>query len=415
MKKLFAIFIPLCIVSFIAFGISVAILGKTEESSMNSVMESGENVILEEIKSSGNISEKFDICPNIELRTAGINAIVQPTDEQQAYIDLENPDNKDVYVMVSTDSGDSTLSLEIHPSNISFFDSNEFGIVNWLDDIFGGETKITVNIYLPRLIYDGLVVEHGSGSLEINDVYASGNDIQVGSGKLSYERTKSYLGNYLNITVNSGNVELRDICNYSNCYNVNSGSLDATASKSYLAANTTLNLGSGYAKITNAGSEEFDLDIGSGKFEINGISGEGSIQMGSGYGSISYLDVNNYTEIDMGSGNLDIKLPKNITAVADMDIGSGVVDVNYGGTNKAYHESDSIIIGEKYGYLSDDDVRRFSIDMGSGHISIEEMDKTAEEYRDSIESESGELTVITPPQVTIEEPQSFEIDNGTAE
>ncbi len=404
MKKLFGLFIPLCILGFIAFGISVAVFGKNTSGINNhGITESNFN---DTFIVSGSVieSRNWEIasCPSVDLTLAGINTEVKPSDSDKCTVTLNNPSGKDIYVAISHSYDDSILRISMRPSEINIF------------DIFSAWKEVSAEITLPMGIYENLDITQGSGDVNMTDIYASGVYVDINSGTFSYTREVAYTGNNLNVNLNSGKAELNNICSSNNSYIVNYGELSAKANKPYVASNTELDLNSGTAILTNAESEKYNLDIGSGRFEINGLSGSGKIDMGSGSGKISFLEVNGYSNIDIGSGNLEISLPKNEAGSLIMDIGSGSIDVNYGGSVTKYHSSncDDIVYlgnytdhrddGSDSRYFRDEDGTLyrytdgkeyvecgFEVEMGSGHISFKELPFTSSEYTEQLTNDSS--------------------------
>lgn len=430
MKKLFGLFIPLCIVSFVAFGISVAVLGlNTPETSTNS-MSVGFSQVVEDMVFSSSNEWEFEPSPSIQLQTAGINAKVSPTENENCSVKLNNPSGKNIYVGIKTTG--EVLQIEIHPKNITFGEV-DFGVISWLDDIFSGSNNVSAEILMPEAIYNELNVQQGSGSLDISNIYCSNSNISIGSGEFSYSREKYYTGDYTSVSLSSGTAKLDNICaGNMNSFTVSSGSLTVSADAPQVTRETNLRLDSGSVVLNNAESEKFDLDIGSGKFEINGLSGDGRIDMGSGRGKISYLNVNGLTSIDLGSGNLSISLPKDTAACLAMDIGSGTVDVNFGGNSKTYYNDndDDIVflgeIGNKSNYFRDEDgihyindngedvICGFEADMGSGHISFGELPYSSSEYSEELTSKPAETVTADTVTSATSEPTA-DSDSTSAE
>lgn len=327
MKKLFFSAIPICLVSYVLFGISVAILSTrprqdTYYDTFDTETEYVECQYIDETVNGTGAWTLTEVMPNVRLRTSGVGAyVIQSADE---FIHLRVNSSSKVTVKASSEY--DTLDLEIHPPEITFGDIIDFGQILWNEDIFHGSQSAEVVIAFPKLIYNSLEIQHGSGTLMVDGFNASRNDIDIGSGRFEFRKSDQYISN-----------------------------------------NFKVNLGSGSAVIGNMQTKAYYINIGSGSFNFYGLSGNGNIDMGSGKGSIAYdRDASVYSGgLDMGSGNLSMYFPDEYGFALEMDFGSGSVDVNAYGIKKTYNDYDYIDLGNADGSGS-----RFDIDMGSGKVYV---------------------------------------------
>lgn len=330
MKKLFFSAIPICLVSFISFGITVAILG-TRYSGNNYAANSGVysevytdygtvTFIDQEVSGTGEWT-LTEAKPGVILRTSGVKAyVIQSVDE---YIHLRVNGDR---IVVKAESDGSRLELEVHPPEITFGNIIDFGQILWNEDIFHGSPSAEVVIAFPKLIYDSLAIQHGSGTLMVDGFNAADNYFDIGSGRFEFSKSDQYFADHFDI-----------------------------------------NLGSGSAIINNMQTRAYRIDIGSGSFDFNGLSGCGSIDMGSGKGNIAfYENTAQYSgRLDMGSGNLTMFLPDEYGCALGMDIGSGSIDVDAYGKKATFKDDDYTELGNV-----DDSGSYFEIDMGSGKVYI---------------------------------------------
>lgn len=325
MKKLFIAAIPICLVSYILFGISVAIMS-TKRYPGNAVSGTYEdygttNYIDDIITGTGQWT-LTEVTPNVILQTSGINAYVIQSADEFIHIFARTSGGK---VAVKAEGEHETLRLEIHPPEITFEDIINFGQILWNEDIFHGSPSTEAVIAFPKLIYESLEVQHGSGTIMIDGFNAEHNDFDIGSGRFEFSKSDQYIANFFNV-----------------------------------------DLGSGNAVISNMQTRGYRIDIGSGKFDFSGLSGIGDISMGSGTGNIAYADSPEYGgELDMGSGNLSLFFPDDYGCGLNMDFGSGSIAVDAFGKKETYKDDDYIDLGNADGSGSG-----FSIDMGSGKINI---------------------------------------------
>lgn len=264
---------------------------------------------------------------NIHINSAGATVIVDQWDGDQIYVEANVPESQKINISAYYTPDDNDLYITVTPPNVSFWDITEFGVVSWLEDIFTYSGNITVSIKFPKTIYDSLNVQQGSGTLSINELYAHSNDIDIGSGKFYYNKKERFT-----------------------------------------AENFYVNLGSGSASINNAQTTFYYLDIGSGTLDIGGLTGYGSIDMGSGKCNVIYAEYGdgknsgNGAKIDMGSGLLSLYVPEDSGIDLHTDIGSGYVEIDALGVKEKFTGDKSITLGRGGSSMM--------IDMGSGKVSI---------------------------------------------
>lgn len=363
MKKVFLTSCSLFVVCLIGFAITALIFGKRYSSSYSYIDE----VNYESVIFSGNYScsdswTVHNSFPYVNINSAGVKTVIGRSDTEDIKIGLDNPNNKTVHVE-AVYTGEE-LTIEARPRNVTFDINNiEFGIMSWLEDIFSGDSDVTVMIGFPEAIYSRINIQQGSGSMQVNDLYSENYDVSIGSGKCEFSRSSE---------------------------------------GGFVSNNFNLTLGSGTAVFDGMETEYFNIDIGSGKFNLNRLSGHGEVDMGSGKGEISFVErhvtnesCRNNKLINMGSGNLTLYFPADGGVTIDnMDIGTGKVDINAYGAEKTFNgsncdEVDEVILGEGGGELD--------IDMGSGYIAIRDSGaytapEIISEFRViSIPDESGDI------------------------
>ncbi len=324
MKKLFFSAIPICLVSYVLFGISVAIL-RTRPSESASVEEYVECQYIDDIVTGTGEWTLTEVIENVRLRTSGVGAYVIQSEDEFIHLRV----NSSGKIAVKAGRDNNTLDLEIHPPEITFDNIMEFGQILWNEDIFHNSQSAEVIIAFPKLIYNSLEIQHGSGTLMVDGFNAEYNDIDIGSGRFEFRNNDQFKAERFNV-----------------------------------------NLGSGSAVIGNMQTRSHYINIGSGDFNFYGLSGHGEINMGSGKGSIAYdkLENEDLNQLDMGSGNLSLYLPDDYGCALDMEFGSGSVDVDAYGVKKTFNEDESINLGN----VEDND-NAFYIDMGSGKVYVRNM------------------------------------------
>lgn len=337
MKKLFFSAIPICLVSFILFGIITAVTGTKSRPYYGNVyttvseIDGGHNQYIDEtVTSVGEWTLSKAVRPSVSLHTSGINAYVVQSSDDEIHIRAAANNDSSVHVNVHTD-GD-TLNIEVCPPNVIFDGVIDFGKIFWLDDIFHGSPNTEVIIAFPKLIYDELAIEHGSGTLMVDGFNAKINDFDIGSGRFEFSKSEQFTADMFNV-----------------------------------------NVGSGTSVISNMQTRRYKIDLGSGHYDFNGLSGYGEIDMGSGNGSIAYSrfmgsehdDCGDVCHLNIGSGSLDLYFPDDEGCYLYTDIGSGIINVNAYGVDKKFTHSSADEVS-----LGDVNDRCYYIDMGSGKVNI---------------------------------------------
>lgn len=336
-KRLLGFLIPVCIISFIGFGVTKAIFGRSGTSIIDDVEYNGENWIFSTLAETDNSWEVVNEFRNIHLNCAGATVVVNQTDSDRIQIAADVPDGREVFV--GAYYYDDDLVIEVRPEYITFMDFvDDFGKVFWNNDVFNYPEGVTVTISFPKTVYDYLTIQQGSGKLYIDELYARNEEITVGSGTFEMRRENVLYSDFLDLAI-----------------------------------------GSGSAKIENVRPHFYNIDMGSGKFEITSLYGDGTIEMGSGKGSIAYAQAFENCQVDMGSGTLDLYITESGANVIT-NIGSGAVNVNAYGIEQKLTGEDGIMVGGGSAEIN--------ISMGSGKISI-------------LESASAPQIEFTAPEVPV--------------
>lgn len=376
MKKLFFSAIPICLVSFCLFGISVLFMGTKSYSNPGSSViydgshSSGKQYINETITGLGEWT-LLEVLPDVTLRTAGVNAYVIQSADENIHIRVSSPSGSKVKVSAYNENG--SMILAVHPPEITFDNIVNFDVISWLDDIFHDNSDIQVVISFPKRIYDSLDVQHGSGTLMVDGFNAENNNISIGSGRFEFSKSEKFTADYFSV-----------------------------------------HLGSGSAVIANMQTNSYKIDIGSGSFNFSGLTGSGEIDMGSGNGSIAYASNadNDYPPgyidgvLDMGSGNLTVYFPDEGGLEVSADIGSGSVDIDAFDFKRLLRISDS---GKDVKLGNPVDASFFNIDMGSGKVNIRNTSAyTAPEMFEGRPSNADKLGAVAGIVIG---PNGIQVDN----
>ncbi|MGN0683208.1 MAG: DUF4097 family beta strand repeat-containing protein [Oscillospiraceae bacterium] len=340
MKKILCFLIPVCILSFIGFWVSSAILGTTGESNSSTdrfVSEIvGGTLLFGETVDSG--THEWEIEDNefnsIKVLCGSGKTVIQEGSGNTILIKAQVPNGRSAYIAANGNYDDREVTIEISPKFVSPSDFFK-GIGNLIfskdDAIFSDSVSVTIT--LPPRIYSKLDLKLGSGKLYVDNITAQDNIIEIGSGAFEMQRKDSFISRKFSVT-----------------------------------------LGSGRAMINNMLASSTEIIIGSGRFEFTGVSGNSEIEMGSGSGDIVFAGNFGEADIDMGSGSLGLYVEKN-GAVINANIASGSVKVDACGVDIkcSNNDDDSQIILGKAVFSSS--TTKINLSLGSGSVKILDADE----------------------------------------
>ena len=362
MGHAFKVLIPICLFSLLGYIITSALFGTG--SSHSTIQEEVAESLFEEHINNGQ-EESWTLSGDysrISLDVGAYSVKLSPTSGGDTTFTLSGTKAGDAEIDTYVDG--ETLNVEIENHNIdivAFFERFAKAIETgegW-EELFGSETLV---IGVPERIYDEVNLNLGSGNVTIDGVDALSNYFNIGSGAFTYNGT------------------------------------GVACEELYL------NMGSGKAVMNNAACGSYSIEIGSGVFEIYGITGSGSFEMGSGSGTLGFSDVINYNSLEIGSGSLKVALPDNTSAEISADIGSGSVHVDACGQNTRLRDGNKITLG---GGESENEI---SVDLASGSVRFTN-DKPAATTAQTETAAFDEVSIVdTPAQTTVVTSSLAEID-----
>lgn len=289
MKHFIAFFISLSVFCFIAFGISVAVLGTQNQST--------DMPLLDEYNRLDNSYT------DIEIYTSTASVGIYPCDNDYTSIFVTN--NMRKFVSAKIDNG--TLSVKLDSTGYIFTDF--FG---FLKSAFSGSTGECVKVYVPRRIYDSINVTTTAGSTEMIDVAAEYISLDTNAGSLLYAQPENQTAKRLDVSVSAGS-----------------------------------------CTVYNADAESFDISMSAGSIDVYGLTGEGSIDVSAGSGNINMAKLNGDIDINLSAGGLELNLPENISAEIECDISGGGVEVDYGDIKTSMKDTSLVIGKGEYHIFAD--------------------------------------------------------------
>lgn len=305
------------IVFFTAGGISIAFLGKNDPRytyETASVEWNGQVLMIDE-DVTGEKTWYFDDCANdiynITVYSGDVKTYIAPSADNRLSVKVRTDGWKNVSVKAERPYNEC-FELSVSGEKLGGF-------------ITLGDNNSTVTVYVPDKVYEYLYLDVDSGALEARGIKARSNTFDVGSGRFEYEQSEGYTADSL-----------------------------------------TLVMGSGSVKIANAASTVFKINMGSGSFDIGGLTGMGDIYIGSGSGKAEFASANsNHNLFTLGSGKLTVYIPDSTRADLHTDVGSGVVSVNCCGVSQNIHDDSHVTFNG-----GSNDEHSFHVDLGSGKVEF---------------------------------------------
>ncbi len=288
MKHLVGFFLPLCIFSFIAFGISVAVLGTTSSARQPESVVQSENTVIQQQYS------------RIELKNTSGNLNIYPNDSDSTLIIAKGKHVNNVSAYVK----DDTLFIK-NEGSVWGLGSNGIDFsLDSLIDIFTPSNR-TVNVFVPVKTYNSLISTNLSGNTKILDIPFTMSDFTNSSGNITYSQPDDFRSERIAVDVASGN-----------------------------------------CTVYNARTYNYEVGLSSGNVDMYYLTGKGSVEIASGNCELNYEQLNGDLAIDVSSGNLDIHLPFDASAEILCDIGSGDVDVEFGVENEELDDGNRFTIND---------------------------------------------------------------------
>lgn len=295
MKRMFSIFVPVCIVSFILFGISVAILGKKEEPSTSEAESADFNAFIDR----ESLTDEYS---KIQVDCSGAKIEIAKSSDNTTKVEEKNADGVfSVYVRNDTLFIDSSWSFFGWDSSLSFWD-------NISETIRRSTSGLPLNapslrVYVPEKTYETILVSLNAGELNINEISVNYNEIDVNAGELKFNAAPTQ-AEYLGVTVNAGG-----------------------------------------ATISGISPSEYLLDNNAGNLCVKNLTGHGDIEVSTGSCEVEYDEVNGDVTADVTAGNLNIYLPAGTSATVYAEKSAGEISVVQNGRKKSLHDEETFTFG----------------------------------------------------------------------
>ncbi|MGN1108380.1 MAG: DUF4097 family beta strand repeat-containing protein [Oscillospiraceae bacterium] len=281
MKALIRIFLPLCIFSFIAFGISTAVLGVNPDYAHSELSAtSGET-------STTTLEGEYD---RIKVEAGASKVVIKPHSEG--------------YTRVTVDGQNITrVNAKISGGELKIY--NEWqNPGNWINRLFDGSLFYTpaakVTVLVPDKVYEELKLYCGAGDVECSGVRSIKTKLDASAGEVRYTQPDMY----------TESIEI----------DVSAGSL----------------------KAYNVHTEKYDIDVSAGGAVVYGLTGEGDVNVSAGSATVYFDELNGDCDVDVSAGEAILYIPEDASADIKCSRSAGDIKINACGVNKTASDNENI-------------------------------------------------------------------------
>lgn len=284
MKVILRIFIPLCIFSFIAFGISVAVLGmdhsSTSEYVIDEIVISGEQRTFE-------VTESFT---DIKIDIGAYKLSVKPWNEDTTKIIISGSDAGNIKASVSGDALSITTEWKWNGE--------------WFRNLLSGNMFDTqVQVFVPDKTYDDLDLHVGAGTLTSDGVRADHVTLDVSAGKLNYIQPEGHRAEFIMFDVSAGDLVAK-----------------------------------------NAAASAYTVDVSAGSAEIYGLTGDGGVDVSAGSARVQYAAVDGGCDVSVSAGEALLDIPENASVKFNCGKSAGDIRIMACGVNTSAKDGDNYSI-----------------------------------------------------------------------
>ncbi len=284
MKVILRIFIPLCIFSFIAFGISVAVLGRDYSSSSEEVIE---DVVISGDQRTYEVTESFT---EIRANIGAYKMSIKPWSEDTAKIIVSGSDSSNLKASVS--GGALKITTEWKWNG------------DWFRNLFSGNAFDTqVQVFVPDKTYDNLDLHVGAGALTSDGVRSDHVTLDVSAGKLNYIQPEGHRAEFMYFYVSAGDLIAK-----------------------------------------NAATSSYTVDVSAGSAEIYGLTGPGEVDVSAGSARLQFSEVDGGSDVSVSAGDVVLDIPEDASVKFNCDKSAGDIKIMAGGVNTSAKDGDKYSI-----------------------------------------------------------------------
>ena len=288
MKVVLRIFIPLCVFSFIAFGISVMFLGTQPENTDTAISEL---VISSDSASTYDITDSFT---SIKADIGAYKLTIAPWQENYAQVTVSGDNSDRITAEVSGDR----LTIRSDWNWDDKWNWSRFG------SLFDGSAFSTeVLLKVPDKTYGQVMMYVGAGNLASDGIRAKDIYFNVGAGKLTYTQPAGFCADHISADVSAGNLVVR-----------------------------------------NAAAGSYEFDVSAGNADIYGLTGSGSVDISAGSAKLQFNELSGECSVDVSAGDVTLDIPEDSSARFICDKSAGDIRIMAGDENRHADDGDVISI-----------------------------------------------------------------------
>ena len=274
MKVILRIFIPLCVFSFIAFGISVMFLGTQPERTDAAISEL---VISSDSASTYDITDSFT---SIKADIGAYKLTIMPWPEDYAQVTVSGGNSSRIEAGVSGDR----LNIQ---SDWSWGDNWNW---NWFRNFVNGSAFSTeVLLKVPDKTYEQVMMYVGAGQLASDGVQAKDVYFDVGAGTLTYTQPSGFRADHISADVSAGSLVVR-----------------------------------------NAATGSYEFDVSAGNADIYGLTGSGRVDVSAGSAKLQFDELSEDCDVDVSAGDVTLDIPEDSSAKFICDKSAGDIRIMVG-------------------------------------------------------------------------------------
>ena len=283
MKVVLRIFIPLCIFSFIAFGISVMFLGTQPITA---------DTAISELTISDSGANTYDITDSFTSIRADIGAYkltIKPWSENKTQVTVSGDESSRIKAGVSGDR----LTIE---SDWSWGENWNWSMFR---NLFNGSAFSTeVLLKVPDKTYEQVMMYVGAGSLVSDGIQAKDIYLNVGAGSMTYTQPAGFRADHISADVSAGSLIAKNM----------------------------------------------EVDVSAGSANIYGLTGSGSADVSAGNARLQFAELNEECNVDVSAGDVTLDIPEDSSAKFICDKSAGDIRIMVGGENRHADDGDIISI-----------------------------------------------------------------------
>lgn len=284
MKVILRLFIPLCIFSFIAFGISVAVLGRDYSSSSEEVIE---EVVISGDQRTYEVTESFT---EIRANIGAYKMSIKPWSEDTAKIVISGSDVGNIKASVSGNALSITTEWKWNGE--------------WFRNLLSGNAfDAQVQVFVPDKTYGDLDLHVGAGTLTSDGVSADHVTLDVSAGKLNYIQPEGHRAEFIMFDVSAGDLVAK-----------------------------------------NAAASAYSVEVSAGDAEIYGLTGSGGVDVSAGSARLQFAEVDGGCDVSVSAGDVVLDIPEDASVTFSCGKSAGDIKIMAGGVNTSAKDGDNYSI-----------------------------------------------------------------------